>query len=128
MLGAGCGTSDLAEGGALPAVAFGDGNALALAGTLVVAAGHARPSGQMVLVGELVHVDFDLGDERLGGGLTDVGNPIQQRDDLGERAHLLLDLLIKIGDKTVERLDMCSVQAQHEAMMRGDVTVERLQQ
>ena len=61
----------------------------------------------MELVGELVHVDPDLGDERLGGGLTDVENPIQQRDDLGERAHLLLDLLIKIGDETVERLDMC---------------------
>ena len=43
-------------------------------------------------------------------------------------AHFLLDLLIKIGDETVERLDMCPVQAQHEAMMRGDVTVERLQQ
>ena len=86
------------------------------------------PRGQMVLVRELVHVDPDLGDERLGGGLTDVGNPIQQRNDLGEKAHFLLDLLIKIGDETVERLDMCPVQAQHEAMMRGDVIVERLQQ
>ena len=86
------------------------------------------PRGQMVLVRELVHVDTDLGDERLGGGLTDVGNPIQQRNDLGEKAHFLLDLLIKIGNETVERLDMCPVQAQHEAMMRGDVIVERLQQ
>ena len=40
----------------------------------------------MVLVGELVHVNADLGDERLGGRLTDAGNLVQQRDDLGERA------------------------------------------
>ena len=66
----------------------------------------------MVLVGKLGHVNADLGDERLGSRLTDAGNRVQQRDDLGERAHLLLDLLIDIGDETVERLDMCPVHAQ----------------
>ena len=81
-----------------------------------------------MLIGELVHVNADLGDQRLGGGLTDAGHLVQQRDDLGERAYLLLDLLIEVGDETIERLDMCPEQAQHEAMMLGHVTVERLLQ
>ena len=46
-------------------------------------------------------------------------------ETISAKGHLLL---IDIGDETVERIVMCPGQAQHDAMMRGDATVERLLQ
>ena len=78
----------------------------------------------MVLVGQTVHVNADLGDDDFAAVSPMPGTRSVARGSRRNGA-LALDLLIDVGDETVERLDMYPVYAQHDAMMRDDATVDR---
>jgi hypothetical protein len=77
---------------------------------------------------EARHVDADLGDEDLGGGVADSGCGRQDFDfgtkGLDGRAHLLVDG----GNGALESLDLVQVQLEQEAMMLPDVASQYLQQ
>ena len=77
----------------------------------------------MVLVRELVHVNTDLGDDRLGGHLVDAGNPVQERDEVEKRLHLLVDAPVVVDDHPVKELDMGAVLREEEPMMVGHSAV-----
>ena len=64
------------------------------------------PSG-----GEPGHVDPELGDEQVRGGLADPGDLIQPVDRLGERADQRLDPGVERGDIGAQPVDPVNILA-----------------
>ncbi len=69
---------------------------------------------------EAAHVGADLGDDHLGGEVTDAGDGPQQPDRVTERVEIALHLRVDPGQRRRERVVLAEVQAQQEAVALGD--------
>src|SRR5262245_38292378 len=74
------------------------------AGTLVVAGTNARPAGQMLSRGKLVHIRPNLGNEVRGGYLFNPRNSGTKSEGLLVFSDLLLDLPIELGKLRFQKL------------------------
>jgi len=97
----------------------------ALAGALVVARAQPGPGDQVACGGEPAHVGADLGDDDLGGQVTDAGDGAQQLDRLAERVQAAVHLRVDLGQGGVERVDLAQVQPQQEPVPVGDAPGQR---
>ena len=113
------GPGGLDEGGLQPGRALLQAGGAALAGTLVVAGAEAGPGEEVAGGGEAAHVEADLGEDDLGGELTDAGDGGEERDRFAERAEVALHLRVDGGDGGGERVDLAEVQAEEEAVVRA---------
>src|SRR5215469_6462145 len=80
------GPSCLAQAAAQPQTPFSDLAALALACALMTARTQPGPTGQVLSIGELVHVQPDLGQESPGGHAVHPGDGAQPSDLTLKRA------------------------------------------
>ena len=74
--------------------------------------------------GEPAHVGADLGDDDLGGQVTDARDGAQQADRLAERVEVAAHLHVDLGDGGRQRVELPQVQAQQEAVPHGDASLQ----
>ena len=78
--------------------------------------------------GETTHVHPDLGDDRAGGGAADAGDLIQPVGRRRERDDQLLELVVQLGDVSVQPIDPAQHPGQQEPVMVGENPGEGLLQ
>jgi len=73
---------------------------------------------------EAGHVDADLGDDHLRGQITDAGMVRNLTDRLTERVEFAVHLLVDVGDRGIERVDLHRCRRSRKAMTFGDASLE----
>src|ERR671930_200215 len=116
----------LDERGFEPAIAGANARRAALAGTLVQAWAEPRPGDEMTGRGEMAHVDADLGDEDVSGGLPDAADGGQAGEGGTKGGERVLQARLEFPHRGVEGIDLAQVQGEHEAVVRGDAAVQGL--
>jgi hypothetical protein len=106
----------------------GGGGAFASAGRLLDAWGELGPPHQVPSGWEPGHVNADLRDQQLRGGLADPGDLVQPVDHLGERAEQRLDPGVEHGDVGAQLINPVQHPGQQEGVMVGEEPSERLRQ
>src|SRR4029453_3689688 len=110
--------------GQLRVAVAGGALALGLACGLLDTRGEAGPGGQMARGGETTHVYPDLGDDRAGGGAADATDLIQPVGRRRERDDQLLELLVQLGDVSVQPIPPAQHPGQQEPVMVGETPVK----
>ena len=82
----------------------------------------------MLRILERLQVRPNLGHDDLSDPLVDARQRVPGRQGGRKRAHLLLDLLIELGDGFIQKVNVTQMLRQHEAMMRPHTPAQRLQQ
>src|SRR5882762_1920379 len=88
-----------------------------LAGGFVVPRTQPGPRRQVRRCGEAGHLDADLGDDDLGGALTDPRDRLEQRRLLDEREAGLVDAGVQPGDHVGEVVDVLQMQGAHQRVL-----------
>jgi hypothetical protein len=117
------------EGCPQPRIALGGlAAALAFTSTLVIARTHPCPRGQVPIGGEAAHIRADLGQYRLRHAPSHSRDRLQSLNCFSERVHPLGDLCAQPFDGLLEKVDVCQLLGEEEALVRSRTSPQGLLQ
>jgi hypothetical protein len=73
---------------------------------------------------EASHVGADLGNDDLGGQVTDTRDGPQQADRVTEKVEITVHFRVDLEDGGIEHINVAQMQAQQEAMPLGDASLQ----